>query len=71
MTEVPHEHALRQSEARFRAAVMAVGVMWTNDALGRMKGTQPGWGGLTGQSEAEYQGYGWAAAVHPEVAARR
>ena len=42
--------------------------MWTNDASGRMKGTQPGWGQLTGQSEAEYQDYGWAAAVHPDDA---
>ena len=57
---------LRQSEARFRAAIAAVGVMWTNDASGRMKGPQPGWGELTGQSEVDYQDYGWATAVHPD-----
>ena len=68
MNDVAHEPTLRQSEARFRAAVAAVGVMWTNDASGRMKGAQPGWGELTGQSEAEYQDYGWAAAVHPDDA---
>lgn len=60
--------ALRQSEARFRAAVQAIGVLWTNDAEGRMCGPQPGWSGLTGQTEAEYQGFGWAAAVHPDDA---
>ena len=55
------------SEQRFRAAVEAVeGVVWTNDAEGRMVGEQPGWAALTGQSLAEYQGYGWAEAVHPD-----
>ena len=54
--------------ARFRAAVAAVGVMWTNDASGRMKGVQPGWAELTGQSEDAYQDYGWASAVHPDDA---
>ncbi len=42
--------------------------MWTNDAEGRMVGPQPGWADLTGQSEADYQGYGWASAVHPDDA---
>ncbi|MBC7499771.1 MAG: response regulator [Herminiimonas sp.] len=61
--------ALRSSEARFRAAVAAVeGILWTNDADGRMTGEQPGWGRLTGQSEVQYRGYGWANAVHPDDA---
>ena len=55
-------------EARFRAAVAAVGVMWTNDASGRMMGPQPGWAELTGQTEQAYQGYGWTSAVHPDDA---
>ncbi|GJD33586.1 MHYT domain-containing protein [Methylobacterium aerolatum] len=60
---------LAASEARFRAAVEAVrGVLWTNDAQGRMVGPQPGWAAITGQSFAEYQGFGWADAVHPEDA---
>ncbi len=64
-----NETALRASEARFRAAVEATnGVLWTNDAAGRMNGEQHGWGALTGQSQAEYQGYGWASAVHPDDA---
>jgi PAS domain S-box-containing protein len=57
----------RASEARFRAAIAAVqGVLWTNSADGRMEGEQEGWGALTGQSRDEYQGFGWAAAVHPD-----
>ncbi len=60
---------LRLSEARFRAAVRAVrGVLWTNDAEGRMVGEQPGWAAITGQSRAQYEGFGWADAVHPDDA---
>ena len=60
--------ALQRSEDRFKAAVAATGVMWTNDAAGRMTGPQPGWSALTGQTQAEYEGYGWADAVHPDDA---
>ncbi len=61
---------LAASEARFRAAVQAVsGVLWTNDAEGRMVGPQPGWAAITGQSFEEYQGFGWADAVHPDDSA--
>ena len=64
-----NERKLRESEARFRAAIKAThGVMWTNDAVGRMIGPQPGWSALTGQSEAEYKDYGWAKALHPDDA---
>ena len=63
------EAAVRKSEARFKAAVGAVqGCLWTNDARGRMIGEQPGWVSLTGQTQDEYQGYGWANAVHPDDA---
>jgi len=70
ITERKHtEQALRASEARFRAAVGAVSsLIWTNNARGEMEGEQPGWGGFTGQSREEYQGHGWALAVHPEDA---
>ena len=63
------EAALRESEARFRAAVQAVsGILWTNNAKGEMAGEQPGWAALTGQSQEDYQGYGWAKALHPDDA---
>jgi PAS domain S-box-containing protein len=61
---------LRDSEARFRAAIDAThGILWTNDASGRMIGEQPGWAALTGQSFEDYQDYGWTKAVHPDDAA--
>ncbi|WP_061933862.1 response regulator [Aureimonas sp. AU22] len=60
---------LRQSNERFRAAVAAIhSTLWTNSAEGRMSGDQPGWAALTGQTREEYEGFGWAAAVHPEDA---
>ncbi len=31
-----------------------------------MVGEQPGWAALTGQTFDEYQGFGWAQAVHPD-----
>lgn len=31
-----------------------------------MVGEQPGWAALTGQTSEEYQGFGWADAVHPD-----
>jgi PAS domain S-box-containing protein len=60
---------LAASEARFRAAVDAVeGVLWTNNAAGEMVGEQPGWEQLTGQSPEQYQGFGWAKAIHSDDA---
>ncbi len=61
--------SLERSEARYRALIEAAGqFIWTNSAEGRMEGEQPGWTALTGQSTAEYQGFGWANAVHPDDA---
>ena len=34
-----------------------------------MEGEQRGWTALTGQSADEYEGFGWANAVHPDDAA--
>jgi PAS domain S-box-containing protein len=70
ITDRVEVHArLAASEARFRAAIGAVdGILWTNAASGQMVGDQPGWASLTGQTPAQYQGLGWAEAVHPEDA---
>lgn len=57
---------LQMSEDRFRAAITATGVMWTNDEEGKMSGEQPSWATLTGQSKAEYEAYGWSTAIHPD-----
>jgi two-component system CheB/CheR fusion protein len=63
------QSALRKSEARFRVAVDAVnGIVWTNNSVGEMSGEQPGWAALTGQTLAEYEGFGWLNAVHPDDA---
>ena len=60
---------LEESHERFQGAIEAVlGILWTNNAIGEMEGEQPGWASLTGQTQAEYQGYGWASAVHPDDA---
>ena len=60
---------IKESKQRFAAAVEAVkGIVWTNNGKGEMTGEQLGWSGLTGQSFDEYQGYGWANAVHPDDA---
>ncbi|MBB3936051.1 response regulator [Aureimonas phyllosphaerae] len=67
--ERTEREGLRRSNDRFRAAVAAIhSTLWTNSAEGRMSGEQPGWSALTGQTQAEYEGFGWAAAVHPEDA---
>ena len=67
--KIRSEMSLADSEARYRAAVEAVdGIVWTNDASGEMSGEQPGWSALTGQTPAEYQGFGWSQAVHPDDA---
>jgi len=63
------EDALRESEERYRMATFAVSdVVWTNNADGLMAGEQPGWSAFTGQSQEEYEGFGWSKAVHPDDA---
>jgi PAS domain S-box-containing protein len=58
---------LRHSEERFRAAAEAMGdVIWTNNEKGEIVGEQPGWAAFTGQSFAEYQGFGALKAIHPD-----
>ena len=61
--------SLLVSDQRYRALVQAAGQhVWTNSPEGRMEGDQPGWTALTGQSSEDYQGFGWANAVHPDDA---
>lgn len=65
--QVDAQRKLNESEARFRAAIQAIdGILWTNDAGGEMRGEQSAWSALTGQSFEEYQGYGWAKAIHAD-----
>jgi len=56
-----------RSEQRYRALVIATSqYVWTNSPEGFMTDEQPDWASLTGQTREEYQGYGWADAVHPD-----
>ncbi len=67
--EVRARKIMEISEQRFLAAIAAVkGFLWTNTPEGKMAGEQPAWAILTGQTYEEYQGYGWANAVHPDDA---
>lgn len=64
---VANERKIRESEARYRSLMLASShITWTNNAEGEMHGEQPAWAAFTGQSETEYQNYGWADAVHPD-----
>ncbi|MEW6422042.1 MAG: PAS domain S-box protein [Deinococcota bacterium] len=57
----------RHAEERYRSLVDATRqTVWTNTPDGQLLGEQPGWSRLTGQTEAEYRGYGWAERVHPD-----
>lgn len=63
------QRIVKQRDERFRGLIAASGqIVWTNSPEGRMSGDQPGWSGYTGQTPEEYEGFGWAAAVHPDDA---
>jgi len=63
------EVLLRLSEERFRVAALVMSnLIWTNNTQGMMDGEQLGWARFTGQTPEEYQGHGWARAVHPDDA---
>lgn len=58
---------LHRSEERYRSLLdHARQIVWTNSPEGEMRGEQPGWARITGQTQAEYEGFGWTDAVHPD-----
>jgi len=60
------EIALEKSETRYRSLVIATSqAVWTADANGFPKEFAL-WSALTGQSQAEVEGWGWLNAIHPE-----
>jgi PAS domain S-box-containing protein len=60
------EEALRQSEERYRALVMATSqIVWTTNSNGLVIDT-PSWRAFTGQSQDQAKGWGWADALHPD-----
>jgi two-component system, LuxR family, sensor kinase FixL len=61
------EAALRDSEARYRALVMATANMvWRVNAKGEGFLVSPRWQELTGQGEDEANNFGWLKALHPK-----
>ena len=61
------ETAVRESEARDRALVMASAEMvWRANAWGEGFFVNPRWQQLTGQNENEMREFGWLQAVHPD-----
>jgi PAS domain S-box-containing protein len=58
---------LRVREQRFRALATAGDrIIWLAEADGALRGPHPAWQALTGLSEAEIQGDGWATAIHED-----
>jgi len=61
------ENALRDSEARYRALVMAsANMVWRANAQGKGFLVCPRWQELTGQNEDDANSFGWVSALHPK-----
>lgn len=61
------EAALRRNELRYRSLVLATAqVTWRGEGNGEIVEEQPTWEDFTGQTRAEYSGWGWMEAIHPE-----
>jgi PAS domain S-box-containing protein len=58
---------LRASEARYRSLVQASSaILWVASAAGCLEGEQSSWTGYTGQAQAQFSGWGWLDAIHPD-----
>ena len=61
------EHALGESEARYRALASASSeIVWRANASGEGLFATPAWQELTGQREEQSRNWGWLDAVHPD-----
>lgn len=61
------EDALRRNERRYRSLVLATAqVTWRGEPNGEIAEEQPTWEAFTGQAFAQYRGWGWLEAIHPE-----
>lgn len=61
------EDALRRNERRYRSLVLATAqVTWRGEANGEIAEEQPTWEAFTGQTFAQYRGWGWMEAIHPD-----
>jgi PAS domain S-box-containing protein len=58
---------LRESEERFRVLVEAIAqATWETDAAGIVVADSPSWRAYTGQTLAQWLGYGWLEVIHPQ-----
>jgi PAS domain S-box-containing protein len=61
------EQRISRSERRYRSVVAASSnIVWTADADGNPDTDLPGWRELTGQTQAEIRGTGWADVIHAD-----
>lgn len=61
------EEALSRNERRYRSLVLATAqVTWTGAPNGEIVEHLPTWEAFTGQTFADYQGWGWMEAIHPD-----
>src|SRR5690606_26318292 len=61
------EHALRDSEERFRTLLDAVpALLWMADATGAVTYVSKPWCDYTGLSESHALGFDWTKVVHPD-----
>lgn len=59
--------ALERSESRYRSLTLAsASVVWISNEEGVFVGDGSTWEAFTGQSKAEYAGWGWLDAIHPD-----
>ena len=59
--------SLRASEARYRSLVEAgTAIRWVCHTGGQFDGEQANWHHYTGQQRAQYHGWGWLDAIHPD-----
>jgi two-component system, cell cycle sensor histidine kinase and response regulator CckA len=67
----PSAEALEVAARRYRALLRAMSQLcWSAASDGSIVEPSPDWEAFTGQPFAEYRGWGWTAAVHPEDRAR-
>jgi PAS domain S-box-containing protein len=65
------EAAVRRSEERFRTLISASSdLIWMAGPDGGLIPPLPTWRAYTGQTDADYAGWGWLDVVHPEDRAR-
>ncbi len=58
---------IKRSEERYRSLVQGgAQVVWVASPDGAMTEDSPEWRKITGQSAAEFTGYGWLNSIHPE-----